>query len=176
MSFDFRWVHTYYWTADWKVRPIAASPVCPTRPLSKLIDILETFLLNVESYVKDNLDLLSKYLKQNCEHISLVTFDLMNLCINIRHTLGMETLHYWLENHLENLHARFNNELVLGCAKLILENNNMKFNNGFYNKIKGTATGTIVTPTCATLSMGYFEAKLYSFCTFKYGELLAEYI
>ena len=47
----------------------------------------------------------------------------------------------------------------------------MKFNNEFYNQIKGTAMGTIFAPTCATLSMKYFEIKLYSVCTFKYGEL-----
>ena len=52
----------------------------------------------------------------------------------------------------------------------------MKFNNEYYNHIKGTTMGTIFAPTYATLSMRYFEIKLYSVCTFKYGELLAEYI
>ena len=52
----------------------------------------------------------------------------------------------------------------------------MKFNNEFYSQIKGTAMSTISTPTYATLSMGYFEIKLFSVCTFKYGEPLAEYI
>ena len=52
----------------------------------------------------------------------------------------------------------------------------MKFNNEFYNQIKGTVMGTIFAPTYATLSMGYFEIKLYSVWTFKYGELLVEYI
>ena len=36
--------------------------------------------------------------------------------------------------------------------------------------------GTIFAPTYTTLSMGYFEIKLYSACTFKHEELLAEYI
>ena len=52
----------------------------------------------------------------------------------------------------------------------------MKFNKEFYDQIKSTAMGTIFAPNYATLSMGYFEIKLYSLCTFKYGELLAEYI
>ena len=52
----------------------------------------------------------------------------------------------------------------------------MKFNNEYYNQIKGTAMGTIFAPTYATLSMGYSEIKLYSVCFFKYGELLAKYI
>ena len=52
----------------------------------------------------------------------------------------------------------------------------MKFKNEFYNQIKSTAKGTICAPTYATLLMGYFEIKLYSICTFKYGEHLVEYI
>ena len=52
----------------------------------------------------------------------------------------------------------------------------MKFNDEVYNQIKGTAMGTIFAPTYATLSMGYFEIKLYIGFTFKYTELLAEYI
>ena len=67
-------------------------------------------------------------------------------------------------------------KFVLECAKRILQNNNVKFNNEFYNQFKGTAMGTIFAPTYATLLMGYFEIKLYSVFTFKYGELLAEYI
>ena len=52
----------------------------------------------------------------------------------------------------------------------------MKFNNEFYTQIKDTAMGTIFAPTYATLSMKYFEIKLYSICTFKNQELLAEHI
>ena len=92
------------------------------------------------------------------------------------HTFGLEALDYRLENHPESLHPRLNKEFVLECAKFILQNNNMKFNNGVYNQIKGTATGTIFAPTYAALSMEYFQINFYSACTFKYGELLAEYI
>ena len=99
--------------------------------------------------------------------------DVVNLYTNIPHTFGLEALDYWLENHPESLHARFNKEFVLECAKFILQNNNMKFNNEFYNQIKGTAMGTIFAPTYSTLSMRYFEINLYSVCTFKYGKLLA---
>ena len=47
----------------------------------------------------------------------------------------------------------------------------MKFNNEFYNQVKGTAMDAIFAPTYATLLMGYFKTKLYSVGTFKYGEL-----
>ena len=43
-----------------------------------------------------------------------------------------------------------------------------------FKQIKFTAMGKIFAPTYATLSMGYFEMKLYSVCNFKYGEALAE--
>ena len=82
-----------------------------------------------------------------------MTFDIVNLHTNIRHNFGLEALDYWLENHPESSHARFNKEFILECAKFIVQNNNMKFNNEFYNQIKGTAMGTIFAPTYATLSM-----------------------
>ena len=103
-----------------------------------------------------------------------MTFHVVNLYTNIPHTFRPESLDYWLENHSESLHARFNKEIVLECAKLTLQNNNIKLHDEFYNK--GTAMGTIFSPTYATLSNGYFKINLYSRCTFKYGELLAEYI
>ena len=80
---------------------------------------------------------------QNYEDTLLVTFDLVNLCTNIPHSFGLEALDYWLENHPQSLHARFNKEFVLECAKFILQKNNMNLNNEF----KGTAMGTIFTST-----------------------------
>ena len=103
-------------------------------------------------------------------------FHVVNLFTNIPHTFGLEALDYWLENHQESSHARFNKKFVLEYTKFILRNNNRKVNNEFYNQIKGTAMGTNFAPTYATLSIGYFEIKLYSVCTFKYGERLAQYI
>ena len=145
--------------------------------MTNLIDIiLKPFRLPVKSYikdnhVKDNLDFLSKCSRENYEDTLLETFDVVNLFTNIPHTFGLEALNYWFENHPESLHARFNKEFGLECGKFILENNNMKNNNEYYNQIKGTAMGTIFY----NLS-NFIEIKLYSVCTFKYGELLDEYI
>ena len=55
-----------------------------------------------------------------------MTFDVVNFHTNIPHTYGLETLDYWLENHPESLHVRFNREFVLECATFILQNSNMK--------------------------------------------------
>ena len=78
-------------------------------------------------------------------------FNVVNLYTNIPHTFRLEALNYWLENQPESLHVRFNKEFVLNCAKFILQNNNMKFNNEFYNQIEGTAMGSVFAPTYATL-------------------------
>ena len=79
--------------SDLKLRPIVAGPICPTKPLSNLIDILlKLFLLHVKSYFKDNLDFLSKCSRENYEDILLVAFDVVNFYINIPHTFGMEAL------------------------------------------------------------------------------------
>ena len=137
---------------------------------------MKPFPLHVKSSVKDKLDFLSKCSKENYEDTLLVMFDVVILYTNIPHTFGLEALDYWLEKHPESLHATFNIEFDLECAKFILQNNNMKSNNDFYNQIKVTAMATIFAPTYTTLSIGYFEIKLYSVCNFKYGEVLAEYI
>ena len=54
---------------------------------------------------------------------------------------------YWMMSDL----TKINKECVLECVKFILQNNNMKFNNEFYNQIKGTAKGIIFAPTYTTL-------------------------
>ena len=158
-------------------KPIVAGPICPTTSLSNLTDILlKPFLLRIKSYVKDKLDFLSKCSRENYEDTLLVTFGVVNLYTNALYTFRLETLDYWLENHSENLHARFKKEFALEYAKFILQNNNKKISNEFYSQIKGIAMGTIFAPTHATLLMGCFEIKLYSACTFKYGELLGGHI
>ena len=48
------------------------------------------------------------------------------------------------------LNATFYKEFVLQCVKFVFQNNNMKFNNKFYNQIKDTSMGTIFALTYAT--------------------------
>lgn len=46
--------------------------------------------------------------------------------------------------------------------KFILENNTFQFNDYSFKQIRGTAMGTQVTPTYATLTIGYLGENLYS--------------
>ena len=46
---------------DLKLRPIAAGPTCPTRPLNDLLDkIIKPFILLFKSYVRDNVVFLER--------------------------------------------------------------------------------------------------------------------
>ena len=50
----------------------------------------------------------------------------------------------------------------MNSLKLILENNFFSFEDDIYLQVSGTAMGTKVAPTYASLVMGYLEEHLYS--------------
>ena len=162
---------------DLKVRPIVAGPMCPTRPLSALIDILlKPFVTHLNSYIRDNLDFLKQCSRVNSENTILVTFDVTSLYTNIPHDYGLQAIAYWIELYPGRLNLRFSKDFVLEGTKIILENNNCFFNNKYYNQIKGMAMGTIFAPTYATLTMGYLEIKFYQICELKWGKDTRDFI
>ena len=95
---------------------------------------------------------------------------------NITHEYGLEVIEYWLDNFPESLHPRFYKEFVLESVKFILENNNLNFDNEYFNQIKGTAMGTLFAPTYANLTMGFFELTFCDLCRDKFGEDLGNFI
>ena len=163
--------------SDLTLRPIVAGPNFPTRRLSNLVDILlKPFLIHIKSYIKDNLDFLVKCSRENKRDTILTTFDVVGLYSNIPHKYGLEAIEYWLDKFPESLHPRFSKEFVLGSVKFILENNNLNFENEYFNQIKGMAMGTIFAPTYAHLTMGFFELTFYDLCRDKFGENLRNFI
>ena len=71
----------------------------------------------------------------------------MWLYSNISHEYGLEAIECWLDKFPKSLHPRFSKEVVLENVEFILENNNLKFDNDYFNQIKSTVNGTIFTPT-----------------------------
>ena len=137
--------------SDLKLQPIVAGPTCPTQPLSDLLDkILKSFILHVKRYIRVNIDFLERCSRVNKENTILATFDVISLYTNIPYAYGLEALSYWIDKHPGNVHDRFSKQFVLESARLILENNNYKFNGDFFVQISGTAMGTIFAPTYAT--------------------------
>ena len=92
----------------------------------------------------------------------LVYFDVVNLCTNITHELGIEAIYSWLSKYPDLMHKRFSKEFILESIKTILKNNNFFFNETMHNQVRGTARGGAkFAPTYATLALAYPEEELY---------------
>ncbi|KAJ8318533.1 hypothetical protein KUTeg_003624 [Tegillarca granosa] len=146
---------------DLKLRPIIAGPSCPKHWLSNFIDIiLKPLSQYIPSYVRDDIDFLTHLPKHIDENAILVTFDVTSQYTNIPHDLGLNAIKYWIENHPGIIQNRFTLEFILD-AVFILENNSFFFNSKYYLQIRGTAMGTKMAPTYATLVMGFLKQQLY---------------
>ena len=130
----------------------------------------------VPSYIRDDLDFLN-YIPENVNsNTILVSFDVTSLYTNIPHTLGLEAVNYWIDKHPDIIDNRFSKEFILEGLRVVLENNHFHFDNEFYLQIKGTAMGTKVAPTYATLVMGYLEDQLYNRSSTVFDQSFCEYI
>jgi hypothetical protein len=65
---------------------------------------------------------------------------------------------------------------ILDALDIILKRNVFYFNDKFYQQIKGTAMGTKVAPTYATLVLGFLEETLYEKITITKGLGLSSFI
>ena len=76
-------------------RPIVAGPACETYRLSNLIDILlKPYIQKVKSYIRDDIDFLSHIPTTAPQGSLLVSFDVVNLYINISHELGLRAVNF----------------------------------------------------------------------------------
>ena len=101
-------------------RAFLPSPICEQPQNHPSWIEWKPFFLHVKSYIKNNLDFLSKCARENYKEILLVTDDVVNSYTNIPHNFGQEVLGSWLEKLSEGLRSRFKKEFVLECAKFIL--------------------------------------------------------
>ena len=162
---------------DIQLRPIVAGPRCETSHLSSLLDILfKPFLTKVESYLRDDIHFLNFIPKKVSEHTQLVSFDIVSLYSNIPHDLGLEAISFWLDKFPELIANRYNKAFITDALKIVLENNIFSFNNNYFKQIKGTAMGTKVAPTYATLVLAFLEERMYKTVKIEKGENFAKYI
>ena len=83
---------------------------------------------------------------------------------------------YCLNKHQESINSRFSKAFILESTEFILKNNSFKFNDEYFLQLVGTATGTDMAPTYATLTMGYHEMKFYTICELNWGAAIRQYI
>lgn len=160
-----------------KFRPIVGGPNSATQRLSHFLDlILKPLCKSVNSYIKDDFDFLSRLPRQTQHNCKLVTFDVVSLYTNIPHDLGIEAVKYWLNKKRGSIDSRFSNEFILKALEIVLKRNAFYFDEGFFQQIKGTAMGTKVAPTYATLVLGYLEETLYSKLEAKFGSSFSEFV
>ena len=74
------------------------------------------------------------------------------------------------------IHSRFKKSFILEALKFTLKSDYFVINEEFFHQIAGTAMGTIVAPTYATLVMGYLEIQFYKKCKNEYGVNNGKYI
>ncbi|XP_071172172.1 uncharacterized protein [Mytilus edulis] len=162
---------------DLKFRPIVGGPNSVTQNLSHFIDIvLKPLCREVPSFIRDDLEFLNHLPKTVNPNSELITFDIVSLYTNIPHDLGITAVKYWLENTENVIENRLTKEFILASLKLILERNIFYFNGTYYHQKKGTAMGTKMAPSYATLVLGYLEQLLYEKMSHKYGNEFAIYI
>ena len=74
----------------------------------------------------------------------------------------VSAIKYWIDNFPQSMARSFSKEFILESISIVLKENTFHFDNKFYRQIQGTAMGTKMAPTYATLVLGYLEKKLYS--------------
>ena len=163
--------------ADLKFRPIVAGPICPTSRLSNFVDLLiKPFTSHVQSYLRDTTDFLNYLPEIVPENTILASFDVTSLYTNITHEHGVHSIKFWLNKHPESLHPRFNKQFVIDSITLILTNNSFTFDDKIFLQKKGTAMGTKIAPSYATLVLGFLEQSLYGRVSDILGEEIGRYI
>ena len=162
---------------DLTLCPIVAGPNCPTKRLSKFIHIIiKPLVIHVKSYIRDSIDFLQKCSRSANEKTILCTFDVKSLYTIIPHEYGLRAISFWLDKHHATISSRFPKAFIMKSVQFILTNNNFKFNNEFFLQLIGTAMGTDMAPTYATLTMGYYELEFYEICQINWGGAFRKYI
>ncbi|CAC5363519.1 unnamed protein product [Mytilus coruscus] len=162
---------------DLKFRPIVGGPNSVTQNLSHFIDIvLKPLCREVPSFIRDDLEFLNHLPRTVNPDSELITFDIVSLYTNIPHDLGITAVKYWLENTENVVENRLTKEFILASLKLILERNIFYFDGTYYHQKKGTAMGTKMAPSYATLVLGYLEQLLYEKMSHECGNEFAIYI
>ena len=146
-----------------KGRPIISGPASPIKHLSQLISkILAPLVPLQQSYIKDAWAFIKRLPKQLSYDAELFTCDIVSLYTSIPHSLGIEAMDYWIQNHREVIPDRFTRNFIIEAILFILENNNFIFEGTYYHQTEGTGMGIDFAGNYACLSIGYLEeVKLF---------------
>ena len=116
-------------------RPIVSSCNSQTEKISMLLDIiLQTYVLDTKSYIRDTSDFLQKISELELHPNDWIfTMDVMSLYTNIPHTEGINCIKELLNSMKQNQLP--SNENLLKLLEMVLKLNNFTFNNRIIYKL-----------------------------------------
>ena len=145
-------------------RPIVSGCGSLTENISAYIDsILKPHMESLPSYVKDTSDFITKIhnLKGIPQNAFLVTLDVTSLYSNIPHDDGIKACDHFMTEGGKSQEAR---SVISELINLVLTKNNFQFNGENYLQVLGTAMGTRMAPSFASLFMGKLEMDFLDSC------------
>ena len=119
-------------------------------------DCLNPYMQSLPSYVKDTTDFINKIKDLNLSKDSyLVSLDVASLYTNIPHNERILSCMYYLDKDRGNNH--FYTQNICKLLRIVLENNCFDFNGETFLQTTGTAMGSPMAPSYASLFMGKFK-------------------
>jgi hypothetical protein len=154
--------------SPWKTRPIVSCVNSTLGYLSKWTDRqLQRVIHLCPGYLKDSASLLQKLKQMDplTPTTVMIVADAVSMYTNIDTTHGLQTLKNWLNLHRADLPQGFPTDMIIAATELIMTFNVFQFDDTFWHQSTGTAMGTPVACTFATIYYAYHEETsfLYKF-------------
>ena len=140
-------------------RPIVSACGSLTENISTFLDkALKTHMESLPSYIKGTTDFINKirHLPLLPKDSYLVTLDVTSLYNNIPHKEGIEACQYFMKNSCK---SKTFIQHISDLINIVLTKNHFQFNGNNYLQKLGTAMGTRMAPSYASLFMGKFEKE-----------------
>ena len=145
---------------EWPTRPVVATCSSPIEILSKwLDDQLQQVLHLCPSYLKDGYQLIRELsdMAPLPTNAKLVTADASSMYTNIDTDFGIAVIDKWLDRHKQELPYGFPTKKIVKGLRIVMKNTVFVFDDTYWLQLKGTAMGTSVAVTYATIFFSYWE-------------------
>jgi hypothetical protein len=141
------------------LRPVVSSCGSFMSILSNWLDFrMKDLLPLVKSYTKNSFDIISDLASLHIpEHAMLFSADAVSMYTNIDSNIGINATKNFLYENINNIPTDFPIDLFLETLTLVMENNIFSFSNTYWLQLTGTAMGTPVACSYATIAYGQHE-------------------
>lgn len=141
------------------LRPVVSSTNSLLAIFSVWLDYKTKELLPfVKSYLKNSNTLISTLQNLHIpDHALLFTADATSMYTNIDTDIGIASIRQFLHSNEDNLPSNFPSNLFLTILEIVMQNNIFSFADTFWLQLCGTAMGTPVACSYATITFGNYE-------------------